>query len=125
MSKMLQVFTLSYPDSGKNGPKPMVLFTNFSAYETSDGSGDISFDEEEEDVNKDPQEENKSSEPEGSVSFAQLIQKFREDLVTKLMEDQSITIKLDAQKIVDKCLPKENFFAFKRMSEDMQKEERK
>ena len=45
MSKMLQVFTLSYPDSGKDGPKAKVLFTNFSAYDTNDGSGDISFDE--------------------------------------------------------------------------------
>jgi hypothetical protein len=63
----------------------MVLFTNFSAYETPDESGDISFDEDEEEVKKDPQEESKSSED--SVSFESLIKKFREDLVVKLMED--------------------------------------
>ena len=55
MSKMLQVFTLSYPDSGKECPKAMVLFTNFSAFETDDGSGDISSDEQsDEETKKDP-----------------------------------------------------------------------
>jgi hypothetical protein len=75
MSKMLQVFTLSYPDSGKKGPKALVLFTNFSAYETSDGSGEMSYDDEEEETKKDPQEnqqeENKTSD--GSVNFSSLI----------------------------------------------------
>jgi hypothetical protein len=33
------------------------------------------------------------------------------------MEDQSIKQKSEAQKIVDKCLPKENFFAFKNLKE--------
>jgi hypothetical protein len=45
MSKMLQVFTLSYAESGAIGPKAMVLFTNFSAHEQSDGSAEISFDD--------------------------------------------------------------------------------
>lgn len=88
-----------------------MLFTNFSAYETSDGSGDISFDEDDEEVKKDPQEEQKSSDD--PVSFETLTKKFREDLVVKLMEDQSIKNKSEALKIVDKCLPCENFFAFK------------
>ena len=32
MSKMLQSFTLSYPDSNQQGPKVLVLFTNFSRF---------------------------------------------------------------------------------------------
>jgi hypothetical protein len=48
MSKMLQVFTLSYPDSDRKGPKALVLFTNFSEQDGVEGSNDMSFDEEEE-----------------------------------------------------------------------------
>ena len=77
MSKMLQVFTLSYPDSAKEAPKVMVLFTNFSATETYDDSGDISFDEDDEET---LEESNSSG---NSVSFSSLIDKFREDLVAK------------------------------------------
>jgi len=47
MSKMLQIFTLSYPQSS-GGPKVMVLFTNFSKTDTSNDSGEFSFDEDEE-----------------------------------------------------------------------------
>ena len=36
MSKMLQTFTLSYPDSDQLGPKIQVLFTNFSRYQYED-----------------------------------------------------------------------------------------
>ena len=83
MSKMLQVFTLSYPRS-ESGPKVMVLFTDFSASETSNDSGEISFDEEE--------ETNEESQVTGeSLNFSLLVSKFREDLVTKLMEDQTLS----------------------------------
>ena len=47
---MLQVFTLSYPESKRQGPKIMVLFTNFSKYEKEDDDGDFSFDEDEEET---------------------------------------------------------------------------
>ena len=86
---MLQIFTLSYPDSGSDCPLVMVLFTNFSASETSENSGDFSFDEEDE-VEK-LQDINSSND---SVTFPLLIDKFREDLVTKLIEDQSIKSKI-------------------------------
>lgn len=71
----------------------MVLFTNFSACETSnDSGGEISYDEEEKVDN--PQETPKSSED--SISLSMLIDKFREDLVSKLMEDQCMSSKLSA-----------------------------
>jgi len=45
MSKMLQIFTLSYIDSQRKGPKVLVLFTDFSKNETDDGeSFEDSFD---------------------------------------------------------------------------------
>lgn len=47
MSKMLQIFTLSYPDQTSKGPQALVLFTDFSIHETDNDSGDISYDEEE------------------------------------------------------------------------------
>ena len=81
----------------------MVLFTNFSATETCDSSGDISYDDEEDEGNG---AISGPIDPSGdSLNFTLLINKFREDLVTKLMEDQSLKSKFDAQKIVDKCLP--------------------
>jgi len=43
------------------------------------------------------------------------------------MEDQSIKLKSDALKIVDKCLPKDNFYAFKdlkQMSKELKNQER-
>jgi hypothetical protein len=40
MSKMLQVFTLSYPDSSHKGPQISVLFTNFSKYEVETDTGE-------------------------------------------------------------------------------------
>jgi hypothetical protein len=42
MSKMLQVFTFSYPENKREGPKMQVLFTNFSRFEDED---EISFDD--------------------------------------------------------------------------------
>jgi hypothetical protein len=33
MSKMLQTFTVSYPESNKKGPAFYVLFTDFSKFE--------------------------------------------------------------------------------------------
>jgi hypothetical protein len=36
MSKMLQVFTLSYPENKREGPKMQVLFTNFSRFDDED-----------------------------------------------------------------------------------------
>ena len=45
---MLQSFTLSYPDSKQEGPKIVVLFTNFSRSKISDDGADLSYDSEEE-----------------------------------------------------------------------------
>ena len=81
----------------------MVLFTNFSKTDTSNDSGEFSFDEDEE-TNEETMQD--------SLSFDLLVQKFREDLVTKLIEDHSSS-KFEAQRIVDKILPSHNFFAFK------------
>ena len=44
---MLQSFTLSYPDSDQVGPKIIVVFTNFSRFDSTD-NGDFSYDEESE-----------------------------------------------------------------------------
>jgi hypothetical protein len=58
MSKMLQVFTLSYPDSSHKGPQIFVLFTNFSKHEVVTDSGEQSYDDEEDD-----KEESKAQDP--------------------------------------------------------------
>ena len=47
MSKMLQVFTLSYPENKREGPKMQVLFTNFSRFDDEDEDlNDQSFESE-------------------------------------------------------------------------------
>ena len=49
MSKMLQSFTLSYPDRTWIGPKVIVLFTNFSQFaKDEDESACLSYDDEDE-----------------------------------------------------------------------------
>ena len=48
MSKLLQIFTLSYPDSTQVGPRILIIFTNFSKFDGAGGSGDLSYDEEDE-----------------------------------------------------------------------------
>lgn len=60
MSKMLQVFTLSYPDSSHKGPQIYVLFTNFSKVEVLTDTGEQSYDDE------DDQEEKKTLDPQES-----------------------------------------------------------
>ena len=50
MSKILQVFTLSYPENKREGPKMQVLFTNFSRFDDEDEeSSDSNYYEEESD----------------------------------------------------------------------------
>ena len=52
MSKMLQSFTLSYPDSKFKGPKMIVLLTNFSRHEGITDDGGVSYDSEDEEEKK-------------------------------------------------------------------------
>ena len=61
MSKFLQVFTLSYPDSDQKGPKFLVMFTNYSRYEFGADTGNLSYDEEEDEETPDGTEEVKQS----------------------------------------------------------------
>ena len=82
MSKMLQIFTLSYPYSYGECPKVMVLFTNFSATQSPDDSDEISFDEDSE-----QETEADQSSDIGKVTLLSLISKFREDLVIKINDD--------------------------------------
>lgn len=90
----------------KKGPKVFVLFTDFSKNESDDDSGNLSYDEEEE----------KTTNPQDSdtITFEKLVNRFREDLVNRLIEDQCMEYnKQHAQDVVDILLPSENFFAYK------------
>ncbi len=53
LSKMLQTFTLSYPDSNKIGPAFFILFTNFSRFEKDQDLNDDPFWVEDTPVEKD------------------------------------------------------------------------
>ena len=109
---MLQVFTLSYPDSNQQGPKFMILFTNFSKYETTIDTGNLSYDDEDSDDSATAVKNGPCTD--SGISFDQYITRFKSDVVEQLMQDQSMhDDRYTLQKIVDRVLPKENFFAFK------------
>lgn len=98
---MLQTFTLSFQDCNhKSSPKVFVLFTNFSRYPSeSEMDSNLSYDDEEE-------------EPPSGISFEDLVIRFREELVARLMEDQGLET-FYAQMIVNIIFPNENFYAYK------------
>ena len=80
MSKMLQVFTLSYPDSNQVGPKFLVLFNNYSRFETDNEDNELSYDDESDEDEAGPKEKKQGS-IDREAEFKTYIYDFKEDLV--------------------------------------------
>ncbi len=75
MSKMLQTFTVSYPERNKRGPAFYVLFTNFSKFEDKDSEDYFSYGEED------------GKDKLTKFTYEDLIEKFQTDLAAKLQAD--------------------------------------
>lgn len=124
---MLQTLTLSYPDSTCKGPKIMILFTFFSRFELENQDQNLDDSYESEDDKKEIVKENENSTltqdpiiPNDNVTFENLIQRFKSDLMKQINEDQGLTQPRELSKtaqIVETLFPDSHFFTFKLFSE--------
>ena len=118
MSKILQSFTLSYPDSDQVGPRILVIFTNFSKFDGTGGKADLSYDSEDEEEGPTEASEKKMQEGNKIIecTLEAYIKEFKANLVDCLAEDQNMQEEANKYRlvqIVQKLFPDENFFAFK------------
>ena len=94
------------------------MFTNYSRFECGADTGNLSYDEEDDETADGTEEVKQSADPQDEkedksyIPLETYISGYKKDLINQLMEDQ-VMDQGKLKVIVDRLFPDEHFFAFK------------